>query len=130
VDHTEVELDRPSVINCDGLHTVAQAALAGPVGEVGGDTMRNVCSPGIYALGGRYTDVALWHGPDANARSRAETAIGRPVILPAAVNRTADGSARLESRLRSGPRDGALQLPSDVRGRPQGPTTRSGRAGR
>jgi mRNA interferase MazF len=51
VDHGEVGLDRPSVINCDGIHTVAQAALAGPVGQVGDDTMRKVCSAVSYALG-------------------------------------------------------------------------------
>jgi mRNA interferase MazF len=34
VDHVTVGLDRPSVINCDGIHTVAQAALAGPLGQV------------------------------------------------------------------------------------------------
>ena len=51
VDHAEVGLDRPSVINCDGLHTVAQAALTGPIGQVGDDTMRNVCSAVSYALG-------------------------------------------------------------------------------
>lgn len=50
-DHVEVGLDRPSVINCDGIHTVAQAALTGLVGEVGTDTMRKVCSAVSYALG-------------------------------------------------------------------------------
>ena len=51
VDHSEVGLDRPSVINCDGIHTVAQTALTGPVGEVSGDTMRKVCTAVSYALG-------------------------------------------------------------------------------
>ena len=51
VDHVEVGLDRPSVINCDGLHTVSQALLAGPVGQVGHDVMRKVCSAVSYALG-------------------------------------------------------------------------------
>lgn len=51
VDHVEVGLDRPSVINCDGIHTVAQATLTGPIGEVGDDTMRSVCSAVSYALG-------------------------------------------------------------------------------
>jgi mRNA-degrading endonuclease toxin of MazEF toxin-antitoxin module len=53
VDHGDVGLDRPSVINCDGIHTVAQAALTGPIGEVGDDTMRKVCSAVSYALGCR-----------------------------------------------------------------------------
>ena len=51
VDHADVGLDRPSVVNCDGIHTVAQAALTGPVGQVGNDTMRRVCSALSYALG-------------------------------------------------------------------------------
>jgi len=47
----DVGLDRPSVINCDGLHTVAQASLATRVGTVSDDTMRKVCSAVSYALG-------------------------------------------------------------------------------
>ncbi|MGH9111332.1 MAG: type II toxin-antitoxin system PemK/MazF family toxin [Acidimicrobiales bacterium] len=50
-DHVAVGLDRPSVVNCDGIHTVAQAALSSPVGEVGDETMRKVCSAVSYALG-------------------------------------------------------------------------------
>jgi mRNA-degrading endonuclease toxin of MazEF toxin-antitoxin module len=51
IDQDEVGLDRPSVINCDGIHTVSQAALTRPVGEVGDETMRAVCSAVSYALG-------------------------------------------------------------------------------
>lgn len=51
VDHTEVGLDRQSVINCDGIHTVARATLTGPMGEVSDNTMRKVCSAVSYALG-------------------------------------------------------------------------------
>jgi mRNA interferase MazF len=51
IDHTEVGLDRPSVINCDGIHTVAQATLTGPIGEVRDDTMQTVCVAITYALG-------------------------------------------------------------------------------
>jgi len=51
INHAEAGLDRPSVINCDGLHTVAQASLSGPVGQVGEDVMRKVCSAVSYALG-------------------------------------------------------------------------------
>jgi mRNA interferase MazF len=51
VDHAEVGLDQPSVINCDGIHTLAQATLTGPIGEVSDDTMRKVCSAVSYALG-------------------------------------------------------------------------------
>ena len=51
IDHVAVGLDQPSVINCDGLHTVSQASLTGPVGRVGDDVMRKVCSAVSYALG-------------------------------------------------------------------------------
>lgn len=51
IDHAKAGLERPSVINCDGLHTVAQASLSGPLGRVGDDTMREVCSAVGYALG-------------------------------------------------------------------------------
>jgi mRNA-degrading endonuclease toxin of MazEF toxin-antitoxin module len=51
IDHDEIGLDRSSVINCDGIHTVAQTALTRPVGEVSDETMRTVCSAVSYALG-------------------------------------------------------------------------------
>ena len=51
IDHAEAGIDRPSVINCDGLHTIAQASLSGPVGRVGDDVMRKVCAAVSYALG-------------------------------------------------------------------------------
>jgi mRNA-degrading endonuclease toxin of MazEF toxin-antitoxin module len=51
IDHVEVGLDRPSVINCDGLHTITQASLIGPVGRVGDEVMRKVCSAVSFALG-------------------------------------------------------------------------------
>lgn len=51
LDHVEVGLDQPSVVNCDGLHTVAQDSLTTHVGEVGSDTMRKVCTAVGYALG-------------------------------------------------------------------------------
>jgi mRNA-degrading endonuclease toxin of MazEF toxin-antitoxin module len=51
IDHVEAGLDEQSVINCDGLHTVAQASLTGPLGRVGEDVMRRVCSAVTYALG-------------------------------------------------------------------------------
>jgi mRNA-degrading endonuclease toxin of MazEF toxin-antitoxin module len=50
-NHVEVGLDRPSVINCDGLHTITQASLTGPLGRVGDDVMRKVCSAVSYAFG-------------------------------------------------------------------------------
>ena len=51
LDHRKVGLDRPSVVNCDGLHTVRQASLTGPIGAVGGLTMQAVCRAVQYALG-------------------------------------------------------------------------------
>jgi mRNA-degrading endonuclease toxin of MazEF toxin-antitoxin module len=51
IDHREVGLDRPSVINCDGIHTVTKQSLTSPVGEVSEKTMREVCSAINYALG-------------------------------------------------------------------------------
>ena len=51
IDHVEVGLERPSVINCDGLHTVAQASLTTLVGEVSASKMREVCSAVGYSLG-------------------------------------------------------------------------------
>lgn len=51
IDHHDVGLDRPSVINCDGIHTITQTSLTTRVGEVGHETMRMVCSAISYALG-------------------------------------------------------------------------------
>lgn len=51
IDHVEVGLDRPSVVNCDGLHTVAQATLTTSVGAVDAATLTRVCSAVGYALG-------------------------------------------------------------------------------
>jgi mRNA-degrading endonuclease toxin of MazEF toxin-antitoxin module len=44
-------IDQPSVINCDGLHTIAQSTLTTRVGAVSDDTMRKVCWSVTYALG-------------------------------------------------------------------------------
>lgn len=51
VDQAAVGLDQPSVVNCDGLHTVAQSTLTTHVGDVDDDTMNQVCSAISYALG-------------------------------------------------------------------------------
>ena len=51
VDHGEAGLDRPSVINCDGIHTVPQSMLLKRVGTVDDETMRRVCWAIHYALG-------------------------------------------------------------------------------
>lgn len=47
----EVGLDAPSVINCDGVHTISQRSLTTFVGHVGPDRMRQVCSALAYAIG-------------------------------------------------------------------------------
>jgi mRNA interferase MazF len=51
VDHVKLGLDRPSVINCDGIHTVTQRSLTTLVGRVSDDVMRKVCTAVSYALG-------------------------------------------------------------------------------
>lgn len=50
-DHVEAGLERPSAINCDSIHTLTQASLTDRLGEVGDDTMRQVCSALNHALG-------------------------------------------------------------------------------
>ncbi len=50
IDHADVGLDRPSVINCDGLHTIAQSSLTDLVGEVSEATLHEICAAISYAL--------------------------------------------------------------------------------
>lgn len=50
-DHTEVGLDNDSVINCDGLHTIAQSMLTTRVGQISEETLADVCSAVSYAIG-------------------------------------------------------------------------------
>lgn len=51
IDHAEVGLELESVINCDGLHTVAQTTLTTRIGVVDETTLDRVCSAVSYALG-------------------------------------------------------------------------------
>jgi len=51
LDHADAGLSRASVINCDGLHTIAQSSLSARVGVVDEDTMDEVCWAISYALG-------------------------------------------------------------------------------
>ena len=51
LDHGLVGLNRRSVVNCDGLHTVEQSSLSRRVGKVDTDTMHSVCSAISYSLG-------------------------------------------------------------------------------
>lgn len=51
LDHVSIGLDQESVVNCDGLHTIAQTTLTARVSEVDEATMQRVCSAVSYALG-------------------------------------------------------------------------------
>lgn len=51
LDRGDAGLDRPSAINCDGLHTVAQESLRTHIGTLSNGTMRKVCAAVTYALG-------------------------------------------------------------------------------
>jgi mRNA-degrading endonuclease toxin of MazEF toxin-antitoxin module len=51
LDHDEVGLDRPSVVNCDGLHTVPQSLLTKRVGILDDATMDRVCRSVRHAIG-------------------------------------------------------------------------------
>ncbi len=50
-DHVAAGLDRVSVVNTDGLHTVAQSTLTTRVGELDDQTLEHVCAAISYALG-------------------------------------------------------------------------------
>jgi mRNA interferase MazF len=51
LDQGEAGLDRPSVVNCDGLHTITRSSLTTYAGSVSDATMERVCSAVTYALG-------------------------------------------------------------------------------
>jgi mRNA-degrading endonuclease toxin of MazEF toxin-antitoxin module len=50
-DHVRSGVHRESVINCDGLHTIAQTSMTGPIGRVDDDVMNMVCAALSYSLG-------------------------------------------------------------------------------
>lgn len=50
-EHEEAGLDRPSVVNCDGLHTITKTSLTAYAGSVSEATMERVCSAVGYSLG-------------------------------------------------------------------------------
>jgi mRNA-degrading endonuclease toxin of MazEF toxin-antitoxin module len=50
-DSMAAGLEFPSVINCDGLHTIAQTTLTQQLGEADNETMTQVCHAISYALG-------------------------------------------------------------------------------
>lgn len=49
-DHEEVGLDRSSVVNCDGIHTIAQSALTTHAGVLDDATLARVCAAVRYAI--------------------------------------------------------------------------------
>lgn len=51
LDRQKAGLERVSVINCDGLHTVAKSSLSDPIGTADRGTMQAVCRAVTYALG-------------------------------------------------------------------------------
>jgi mRNA-degrading endonuclease toxin of MazEF toxin-antitoxin module len=51
LDHEQLGLARPSVANCDGLHTVRRTTLTTHVGTVDDATLHRVCAAVGYALG-------------------------------------------------------------------------------
>lgn len=48
---TDTGIDRSSVVNCDGLHTVSQRSLTQRLGTVGDNTLDEVCGAITMALG-------------------------------------------------------------------------------
>jgi mRNA interferase MazF len=50
-DHEDAGIDQPSVINCDGLHTITKASLTTYAGSVSEDTMERICAAVSYAIG-------------------------------------------------------------------------------
>lgn len=51
LDHVAIGLDRPSAVNCDGLHTITQSSLTRHVGTLDEGAMRRVCRAVTYAVG-------------------------------------------------------------------------------
>lgn len=51
LDHRTVGLERPSVVNCDGLHTITRSSLTTYVGTLDDNTMGQVCKAVSYAIG-------------------------------------------------------------------------------
>lgn len=51
IDQDNGGIDRPSVINCDGLHTVTRSSLSTFVATVDEATMTDVCWAVSYAVG-------------------------------------------------------------------------------
>lgn len=50
-NHEDAGLDLPSVINCDGLHTITKASLTTYAGSVSDEEMERICTAVSYAVG-------------------------------------------------------------------------------
>lgn len=50
-DHRDAGISQSSIINCDGLHTVLQSSLTGPLGRVDDEVMERVCMAINVAVG-------------------------------------------------------------------------------
>jgi mRNA interferase MazF len=50
INHEAARLSQASVVNCDGLHTVAQSSLTSRIGSVDRTSMRGVCRAVKHAL--------------------------------------------------------------------------------
>lgn len=50
-DHDHAGLDRTSVVNCDGIHTVSRVSLTACVGALDEATMAKVCRALSHAVG-------------------------------------------------------------------------------
>lgn len=51
LDAEDLDLNHPSVVNCDGLHTIRQASLTRHVGAVSARSMHDICVAARYAIG-------------------------------------------------------------------------------
>ncbi len=52
VDQDEAGLAKPSVVNCDGLHTMRRSELVNRVGKLSDLKMRHICQSVAFAIGG------------------------------------------------------------------------------
>jgi mRNA-degrading endonuclease toxin of MazEF toxin-antitoxin module len=51
IDPEVVGLHQPSVINCDGIHTISQKSLTGPIGRLDPSTLKQLCAAVSWSLG-------------------------------------------------------------------------------
>jgi len=51
LNHIDAGLDRPSVVNCDGIHTIDKTLMRRCLGQLDDTKMQEVCRALTYALG-------------------------------------------------------------------------------